>query len=67
MRRGASRAAWNTGRMNMPVCVTKRVSDWRYASSSAMGRVATPDASAALATAGAMRRMSRVSNGVGIR
>ena len=26
---GAARAAANTGRMNMPVWVTKRVSDWR--------------------------------------
>ena len=67
MRLGASRAAWNTGRMNMPVWVMKRVSDCRYASRSAIGRVATPDASAAFATAGAMRRMRRESNGVGMR
>ncbi len=34
---------------------------------SAIGRVATPDSAAAFATAGAMRRMSRESNGFGIR
>jgi len=34
---------------------------------SAIGRVATPDFSAARATAGAMRRIRRESNGVGIR
>ncbi len=33
---------------------------------SSIGRVATPDASAALATAGAMRRISRESKGLGM-
>ena len=34
---------------------------------SSMGRVATPESMAAWATAGAILRISRVSNGVGIR
>ncbi len=66
-RLGDWRAALNSGRINMPVCDTKRLSDSTYASMSLIGRVATPEASAARATAGAMRRISRESNGVGIR
>ena len=66
-RRVALRAAANTGRMNSPVCVTKRSSDSRYTSRSAIGLVATPDSAAARATAGAMRSISRESNGFGIR
>ena len=34
---------------------------------SAIGRVATPESAAACATAGAMRRIRRESNGFGIR
>jgi hypothetical protein len=53
--------------MNRPVWVTKRVSERRYASRSAIGRVATPDSAAARATAGAIRRISRRSKGLGVR
>ena len=59
--------ALNTGDMNSPVWLTKRSSDRRYASRSAIGRVATPDSFAACATAGAIRRISRLSKGFGIR
>ena len=63
---GFERAASITGRMNIAVCSTKRLSERRYAPMSSIGRVATPDARAASATAGAKRRISRESNGFGM-
>ena len=63
---GAVFACSNTGFMMSPERNTNRLSRSRYCSKSAIGRVATPDSIAAFATAGAMRRISRGSNGFGI-
>ncbi len=51
----------------MPERKTKRLRRSWYASKSSIGRSATPLAIAALATAGAIRRIRRWSNGFGIR
>src|SRR6187399_711913 len=56
----------NTGFITRPERNAKRSSSAVYSSKFLIGRVATPDSIAAFATAGAMRRISRGSNGLGI-
>src|SRR5205807_8329172 len=65
-RRGADFAAENTGFISSPKWYTYCVIESRYASRSAIGRVATPESIAAFATAGATRAIRRGSKGRGM-
>ncbi len=67
MRLGSFFAAVKIGFIRSPDVYTNCVSRSLYASKSAIGRVATPESIAALATAGAIITMRRGSKGLGIR
>ena len=56
---GCQAAIYQSVRISSPSLAT-------YACMSSIGRVATPASAAALATAGAMRKIRRVSNGFGM-